>query len=123
MSAKFLIVSADMHSGAPPGAYHEYIDPEFRPMLKDLEVENQQFLTRGITQERYSQGQLELGLSVPSPRPESQATGEVTRQPRTHSPGGRGAAALLLNRQSDPHRHERCADRRSADSQGRVCVA
>jgi predicted TIM-barrel fold metal-dependent hydrolase len=60
MSAKILIVSADTHSGAPPGAYHEYIDPEFRPMLKDLEVENQQFLTRGVTQERYSRRQLDL---------------------------------------------------------------
>jgi len=57
---RVLIVSADAHSGGPPEAYRDYLDPEYRRALEDLEVENREFLTRGITQERYSRAQLEL---------------------------------------------------------------
>jgi predicted TIM-barrel fold metal-dependent hydrolase len=60
MTAKFLLVSADAHTGGPPQAYREYLDPEFRPLLDDLAAENQRFLERGVTQERYSERQLDL---------------------------------------------------------------
>jgi predicted TIM-barrel fold metal-dependent hydrolase len=59
MSDKILLVSADSHAGGPPEAYREYLDPEFRPLLKGLAAENQRFLMRGVTQERYSQRQLD----------------------------------------------------------------
>jgi predicted TIM-barrel fold metal-dependent hydrolase len=60
MAGKFILVSADSHTGGPPQAYRDYLDPEFRPKLDDLAAENQRFLARGVTQERYSQPQLEL---------------------------------------------------------------
>jgi hypothetical protein len=36
MSDKILLVSADSHTGGPPEAYREYLDPEFRPLLEGL---------------------------------------------------------------------------------------
>jgi predicted TIM-barrel fold metal-dependent hydrolase len=60
MPGKFIIVSADSHAGPSPEVYRDYLDPEFRPALDELAVENEQFLKRGITQERYSAGQLDL---------------------------------------------------------------
>jgi predicted TIM-barrel fold metal-dependent hydrolase len=60
MPGKFILVSADSHTGGSPESYRDYIDPEFRPALDELATENQQFLARGVTQERYSPRQLEL---------------------------------------------------------------
>jgi hypothetical protein len=36
MSDNILLVSADSHTGGPPEAYREYLDPEFRPLLEGL---------------------------------------------------------------------------------------
>jgi predicted TIM-barrel fold metal-dependent hydrolase len=60
MSANLVIVSADSHTGGAPEAYREYLETQFRPELDALAVENQQFIARGITQERYSAGQMDL---------------------------------------------------------------
>jgi predicted TIM-barrel fold metal-dependent hydrolase len=60
MSAKLVIVSADSHTGGAPHDYRDYLEPQFRPEIDALVVENQQFISRGITQERYSTGQLDL---------------------------------------------------------------
>jgi predicted TIM-barrel fold metal-dependent hydrolase len=60
MTDKILIVSGDSHTGAPPEAYREYLDAQYRPLLEGLAAENKRFLERGVTQERYSQHQLEV---------------------------------------------------------------
>jgi predicted TIM-barrel fold metal-dependent hydrolase len=60
MPGKVILVSADSHAGGSPESYSDYIDPAFRPALDALVAENQQFLARGVTQERYSPRQLEM---------------------------------------------------------------
>jgi predicted TIM-barrel fold metal-dependent hydrolase len=59
MTDKVLIVSGDAHTGAPPEAYREYMETQYQPLLEGLAAENKRFLARGVTQERYSPGQLE----------------------------------------------------------------
>jgi predicted TIM-barrel fold metal-dependent hydrolase len=58
MSDKFLIISADGHAGGAPEDYRAYLEPAYRPYVDELLVENEEFLSRGISQHRYSDEQL-----------------------------------------------------------------
>lgn len=59
MPEKLLLISADTHVGGFPEDYREYLDPEYRERLDELVVEDKEFVSRGISQDRYSDAQLE----------------------------------------------------------------
>ncbi|WP_261569725.1 amidohydrolase family protein [Frankia gtarii] len=49
MGQQLILVSADGHTGAPPQAYHDYIEPEFLGDLDRLSAENDEWLSVVIT--------------------------------------------------------------------------
>jgi predicted TIM-barrel fold metal-dependent hydrolase len=59
MSDKLLLISADGHAGGTPEEYREYLEPQFRPHIDELIVENEEFMARAISQHRYSDEQLD----------------------------------------------------------------
>jgi predicted TIM-barrel fold metal-dependent hydrolase len=57
---KMLIVSADGHAGAPPDAYLDYIEEEYREDLKALVEIDQSWRDSAPTQRRYTEATLDL---------------------------------------------------------------
>lgn len=54
-----MLISADTHVGGFPEDYRPYFEPAYRGLVDDLIAEDKEFVSRGITQERYSPAQLE----------------------------------------------------------------
>ncbi len=59
MSENLLLISADAHVGGFPEDYRGYFEPRYRARVDELVVEDKEFVSRGISQDRYSAEQLD----------------------------------------------------------------
>jgi predicted TIM-barrel fold metal-dependent hydrolase len=96
MSDKLLLISADSHAGGMPEDYRDHFEPEYRGRMDDLIAENNQFLKRSISQDRYSKEQLDRIDERGAIRGGGLEGGWNVKR-RLQEMDGEGVAAELLN--------------------------
>ncbi|MDB5422958.1 MAG: putative amidohydrolase [Phenylobacterium sp.] len=96
MTDKLLLVSADAHVGGFPDQYRQYFEPEYRQKVDELIVEDKEFVSRGISQDRYSEGQLER-MDERSAIRSGGLDGAFDLKRRLKELDGEGVAGELLN--------------------------